>query len=382
MGAVPRVVVFKDSVSEIARLRTLFYGSKESQSRALALCRAYEVRGVLPASIHLTALLISAVHMDVPMNDMFAIRQTYAMALIRFVNEILDAAQLGRNAIPLHALAREMDLPNSFVELRHAATHEDLPSAPLLREMAHRAVHWLWIKYWALNDAPQEPSTLINNNSDVGDEAPQDRIKETLREWRRSRRPDPENPELTYKEIQLVETLKRDLLIDQTAFFEVLFHRNILVPAGSGEVSKKGSPSVILWGPLFSKLGEDYLVSLAEKIATALNKQDWPEIGPSERQFPVYMTWLEYLIPLVNKPIAALSALPRPWNAILLNLYGLHHNHQPSIQLARDMAVVTGTEIPTIELKKIPGSVNNHNEDDSESPWPRVSEWVPRPIGV
>lgn len=376
---VPRVVVFKDSASEIARLGTLFYGDQESQRRALALCKAYEVRAPLPASIHLTALIVSAIHNDVPQNDMFAIRQTYAMALIRFVNEILDAAQQGRSAVPLHSLARDMDLPNSFVELRHAATHEDLPSVLLLREMAHRATDWLRVKYWVLNEITPVSNGLMDPNVDK--EYPQTRIKNVLREWRRARRSNPGDPDLTQEQYQVVQELKREMLVEKEAFFDVLFNRNILVPAGSGEVSKRGCSAVLLWGPLFCQLGNDLLISLAEKLAAALNKRDWPDVGLEERQYPVYMTWLEYLIPLVRRPIAALSELPRPWNAILLNLYGRNHNDKASIRLADDMAVVTGTKLPKVEIKK-PENLINASTTDNPSPWSRISGWTPRPIGT
>ncbi|KAI9870484.1 MAG: rRNA-processing protein las1 [Pleopsidium flavum] len=44
--------------------------------------------------------------------------------------------------------AREIGLPASFVELRHQATHEELPALLVLRQAATRSLHWLWQYYW------------------------------------------------------------------------------------------------------------------------------------------------------------------------------------------------------------------------------------------
>jgi len=49
----------------------------------------------------------------------------------------------------MYALARRLALPASFVELRHQATHEALPSLNRLRDAAARALEWIWDYYWA-----------------------------------------------------------------------------------------------------------------------------------------------------------------------------------------------------------------------------------------
>lgn len=48
----------------------------------------------------------------------------------------------------MYQVAKEIDLPASFVELRHQATHEDLPSLVVLRRATARALEWLWDYYW------------------------------------------------------------------------------------------------------------------------------------------------------------------------------------------------------------------------------------------
>jgi len=44
--------------------------------------------------------------------------------------------------------AKHIGLPASFVELRHQATHEELPALLVLRQAATRSLGWLWEYYW------------------------------------------------------------------------------------------------------------------------------------------------------------------------------------------------------------------------------------------
>lgn len=44
--------------------------------------------------------------------------------------------------------AKLIGLPASFVELRHQATHEELPALLVLRQAARRSLQWLWQHYW------------------------------------------------------------------------------------------------------------------------------------------------------------------------------------------------------------------------------------------
>lgn len=70
------------------------------------------------------------------------------MALIRFVNGLVDPAQMGPFARSIAGIAAQIGLPLWFVELRHAATHEDLPGLDVLRDAARKAMDWLYARYW------------------------------------------------------------------------------------------------------------------------------------------------------------------------------------------------------------------------------------------
>ena len=48
----------------------------------------------------------------------------------------------------MYAKAQEIGLPTLFVDLRHDATHGDMPSLTNLRSAANRALRWLWDDYW------------------------------------------------------------------------------------------------------------------------------------------------------------------------------------------------------------------------------------------
>ncbi len=48
----------------------------------------------------------------------------------------------------MYAKAKQIGLPDSFVELRHEATHGDLPSLIVFRRAAERSLDWLWKDYW------------------------------------------------------------------------------------------------------------------------------------------------------------------------------------------------------------------------------------------
>jgi ribosomal biogenesis protein LAS1 len=70
--------------------------------------------------------------------------------------------------------ALDLGLPASFVELRHEATHRELPSLVVLRGAVHRSLEWLWGYYWGRIDVAAASASAgghLNN-----------RIRDTLRQ--------------------------------------------------------------------------------------------------------------------------------------------------------------------------------------------------------
>lgn len=88
------------------------------------------------------------------------------LALIRFVNSLLDPLQKRDKSLSLSILAANAGLPTAFVEVRHWGTHEsNLPGAEILRDMGIRALEWLWHNYWNRKEDEAEVIALWKSNA-------------------------------------------------------------------------------------------------------------------------------------------------------------------------------------------------------------------------
>ncbi|KAI9223825.1 Las1-like-domain-containing protein [Blastocladiella britannica] len=77
------------------------------------------------------------------------LRSLYALAIVRFVNGVVDPAQRKTYAQSVASLAERAGLPAWLVDLRHQATHDAaLPSLPILRAARDAALEWLQESYW------------------------------------------------------------------------------------------------------------------------------------------------------------------------------------------------------------------------------------------
>ncbi|KAJ9250791.1 cell morphogenesis protein Las1 [Paecilomyces variotii] len=145
--------------SELLAVRDRFYPSSsqdgpDMRAHACATVGAWKLRGNLPHAVEATALLTDAIlHDDASKNSIFSIRATYSAAFCRFVTGLVDSKLHGQKKT-MFQRAIDLGLPASFVELRHEATHRDLPSLVVLRSAAQRSLEWLWGYYWARIDLP------------------------------------------------------------------------------------------------------------------------------------------------------------------------------------------------------------------------------------
>ncbi|KAB8257934.1 ATP-NAD kinase-like domain-containing protein [Aspergillus pseudonomiae] len=143
--------------SELQSVRDHFYpppmfDGPDMRSRACATVAAWKLRGNLPHPVEATALLTDAIlHDDAKKNSIFSIRATYSAAFCRFVTGLVDSKLHGQRKT-MFQRAIDLGLPASFVELRHEATHRELPSLTVLRNAAQRSLEWLWDYYWAKID--------------------------------------------------------------------------------------------------------------------------------------------------------------------------------------------------------------------------------------
>ncbi|KAA8916002.1 hypothetical protein TRICI_001817 [Trichomonascus ciferrii] len=431
MSRHPKVVPWR-SEGEISLLRDWFY-SNDCRERALSRVKAYQTRGPVPQSIETTANLVSAVLNDNERNDSYSVRLGYSMAIVRFVNGMLDPYQKSREAISMYTLAKFANLPSFFVELRHVATHEGLPSLELLREGTRRAIDWLWDNFWSLNSHDTAAAEMESAEYNIRRET----VKELMRQWRRMRRSDPT------KEVKpgdgstdgqqywkLVKEIQNALQKDEIAFMDTLYTMNVLIPTGKDGSVKKSAldPSIRLFDPLLDALNNDGFVDrLARYGLDMVDAQpgpfDWTPKEYREEQeeeqetsnkdyYSSIVHWIKHFITPRNKRgskpwlddadslIEHCLESPRPWNVEILQHYV---DKVPSANnrvktLVQDMANQINFESTNSNKRKveeIEAEVNSFskrlrkeqdqtiNDTPNEADdWSVCQNWSPRPIGV
>ncbi|KAK2065625.1 Las1-domain-containing protein [Colletotrichum caudatum] len=122
-----------------------------AQHHAVARVSMWMQRGNCPHMVESTALLTAAILSDGESKGSagtYAVRAAYAAAFSRFVTGLLDGHQDKQRKLSMYSVAKTIGLPATFVELRHQATHETLPSLAKLRSAARKALVWIWEYYW------------------------------------------------------------------------------------------------------------------------------------------------------------------------------------------------------------------------------------------
>ncbi|KAK4127834.1 Las1-domain-containing protein [Parathielavia appendiculata] len=134
------------------------------KQKAVARVSMWMQRGGCPHMVESTALLTAAILSDdgnwgredggerdgsARASRGYAVRAAYSAAFSRFVTGLLDSHQDKQRKMSMYDVAKSVGLPATFVELRHQATHEQLPSLTRLRSAARKALDWIWGYYWA-----------------------------------------------------------------------------------------------------------------------------------------------------------------------------------------------------------------------------------------
>lgn len=146
-----RTPYYDGAASELAFVHAQLYGDRrniKAIESALAIVRLWLHRGSCPQAIEATAVLLQCVCLDATHAPELAVRTSYAMALTRFVNSVVDSFQTGMYAQSIGAIAERIGLPLWLVQVRHSATHEELPSLDVAREACEAALAWLDEHYW------------------------------------------------------------------------------------------------------------------------------------------------------------------------------------------------------------------------------------------
>ena len=134
----------------------------EARDASIARVADWRRRGRVPHAVDCTASLLETRALDagVPGNVTGAsprlsaplsenmLRLAYAAALVRMVNGAVDPSQKGKYAAPVMTLAKRMGIPAVLVDVRMAASHQEMPALALLRHASERALQWLFERYW------------------------------------------------------------------------------------------------------------------------------------------------------------------------------------------------------------------------------------------
>eukprot|EP00466_Bigelowiella_natans_P017725 jgi/Bigna1/79316/fgenesh1_pg.61_\ len=125
----------------------LFSRRPAEVKEGLAVVAVWRARGNVPAAVDSTADIIGTLLAG---NQRGAMEQRLQLALviIRAVNGLLDPSQKRAHAISIASLAENMRMPRILVDIRHEATHKQLPSLELLRMAAEEALRYLHCVYW------------------------------------------------------------------------------------------------------------------------------------------------------------------------------------------------------------------------------------------
>ncbi|PWN53202.1 Las1-domain-containing protein [Violaceomyces palustris] len=167
-----------------------------SQSEALSIVQLWINRSACPHAVESTASLVQACLLDQhlqtssalpfssPSSSSFplhhepfqplgggaelGVRMNYSMAITRFVNSLVDSYQTGNFAQSISSIAARIGLPLWFVEIRHAGTHEELPSLVVCRQATHAALDWLHANFWLPTLFPQRQMESPANQTNGG----------------------------------------------------------------------------------------------------------------------------------------------------------------------------------------------------------------------
>ncbi|KAG2732992.1 hypothetical protein G9P44_003982 [Scheffersomyces stipitis] len=311
------VVVSYKTVEDLKILKDWFYNfdveaGRDFRFRAIQRVRALGSRGRLPHGIEATSFLTSiCLEDDRGAKDSNILQMSYTMAIIRFVNGLLDPFQKANFAIPLHQLAKNLGLPGFFVELRHMGTHESLPSLVMLRIACTRALNWLYDNYWChieddeFDDGDEEDISELSEKmlkhlaeiqTDLESIITSTQLLNNLKTYKKIRKSDLDHiykygdssSESAIKYNKAVRYIKSisdiphkssdhfsgdEVLATQLVFKNNLIYNNDKISSKEGKL--KFNPLLVkLFKPLIQELGLNFQIYLWLVIASALRNDD------------------------------------------------------------------------------------------------------------
>ena len=142
-AAVPRAVPWASWDEWLWVFESAYAADPEARAAAVARGRTWSLRGGVPHAVESTLAIVARGLEEAPS------RLGGAMLVVRCVNGLVDAGQTRQLAQPIAALAEAIRLPAWLVDLRHAATHNALPSGAVLDAAAAELLSYFYDRYWA-----------------------------------------------------------------------------------------------------------------------------------------------------------------------------------------------------------------------------------------
>lgn len=287
----PTITAYR-SIDDLRQLKKWFYkynDGEDNRLKAVQKVKGLAIRGKLPHGVEATSFLTTMVLNDNEQGqiDSNTLQLSYTMALIRFVNGLLDPFQQSNYAIPMHLLAKQLNLPTYFVELRHMGTHESLPSLDILRITCANALNWLYENFWNnIKDVDEELGATLK---DPLREALNLRVKEidtmlekyqvynNLKMFKKIRKQDLDKvydidnteDESAVKYNKCMENLVNFSSEDMKLLVDILLYKNYLIYPSLKVKDKKSkfNPLVVkLYKPLLDRLGIQCKIECFDQI--------------------------------------------------------------------------------------------------------------------
>lgn len=303
-------------ISELEQMCAWIFADRDDlEAIKLAVNRlsAWKATTALPHALESTLAILVVQLQDRPSQPSFPalnLRLAYASAITRMVNGLVDPLQVGAFARSIASIAAQLGLPPWLVELRHAATHEDLPSLELLREAARESLSWLLHNYFqpTLNPSAPPPRSVALRS-----------VAPLLKSYK-----------------QLMKTVTRDASLRKRHRSDIdAVIREIERWIAEAMVSADLANNVIAWG--FDEHSESYRGDTKERVALEPLCDALFDIGA--------------LVPLAKKkrhapvdPFLPTTSSKAIWGVLLNNLR-LHHPVFPSVFISRAVHSLLGNSL-------------------------------------
>ncbi|GAA5807916.1 hypothetical protein MFLAVUS_001296 [Mucor flavus] len=401
----------------------------ETVQRGIERVQTWINRGEIPSSVEMTAAFIEIIICDERNTTMShkEKRLMYGMAIIRFVNGLVDREQKGKFAKSINALARSMGLPSWFVDLRHASTHERLPSLTVLRAGALQAVGWLHDNYWVHNLKNPDQKSLSKQNPEIKIKLNQYKEcrKTFIKEKYSGSQNDP-NPYVACIQT-LIEIIDEDVI--QSDIIPLLLDVGGLVPTGkkkraSAEEMVISKGLIELWTPLiqgldvgFPTFGNMLVSAMIEKLNTnydfvinenllnpyaAFSAQEIEDPTKAPSYLLTLTCWLRHFVQdtrFVLQAIANVDAelgksikpFTRYIDQMIMKSISNKRSDIPQIQAEELDQELNELETQLVNIKSNQTKVKKQGrnkpdmmdiDSDKDASWQPFENWKPCPIGT